>query len=200
MEKDIGYFISIRDGEHGDTEAFIRRALEHEMISNWAYILHDNDTYNQHDMDARPSGLAYAWANGFAGMEKYSSKEAYIAAMMKEPPFIGDKRDAYWRIVCFVDKKCYDADIEKIFEITHSPLPDFLRDRQQITDRLKYLMREDDWSLRLERNKYPAEAVKANFDFQEYIKNTPPRKEKTKWEKFLDVMRPAPLKPRRRSW
>ena len=197
MAKDIGYFISIKDGEHGDTEAFIKKALEHEMIFKWAYILHDNDTYNQHDMDARPYGLEYNWADGFPGQEKYASKEEYIAEMMKEPPFIGDKRDAFWRIVCFVDKKCYDAEIEKIFEIHHSPLPDFLRDRQAITSRLKYLTREDDWSLRQERNKYPAGDVKANFDFQEYIANT---REKTRWEKFCDGLRPAPLKPRRRSW
>ena len=197
MGKDIGYFISIKDGEHGDTEAFIKSALEHEMIFRWAYILHDNDTYNQYDMKVRPYGLRYNWASGFQGQEEFASVEEYVAVMMKEPPFVGDKRDAYWRIVCFVDKKCYDEQIEKIFGIDHAPLPDFLRDRQEITSRLKYLTREDDWSIRQERNKYPAEDVKANFDFREYIANTRP---KTKWEKFLVRMRPAPIKPRRRSW
>lgn len=197
--KDIGYFISIKDGDHGDTEAFIKKALEHEMIFKWAYILHDKDTYNDHDLRARYYFLQRCWADGFKGMEKYASMHEYIEKMMAEPPFPGDKTDPYWRIVCIVDKKCYDAEIEEIFEVNKNkiPLPDFLRDRVQITNRLKKLTHEDDLSQTLERYRYPDAEVKASFDFRDYITNT---KDYSRWDKFKEIFRPAPFKPRRRSW
>ena len=77
MGRDCGYFVSIKDGEHGDTEAFIRSALDHPMIRNWAYILHDKEYYTGFDMRCRPNGLKYNWANGFEGMEKYSSCSSF---------------------------------------------------------------------------------------------------------------------------
>ena len=197
MGRECGYFVSIRDGEHGDTEAFIRSALEHPMIVKWAYILHDKECYNEFDMRCRPAGLRYNWANGFEGMEKYSSCEEYVEEMMKAPPYAGDKMDPYWRIVCFVDKKCYDRDIEEIFDIHHAPYPDFLSRRYLISERLKYLTHEDNSSVSAGRYRYPDEEVKANFDFREYISNAGGY---TRWERFKDFIRPAPLKPRRRNW
>ena len=197
MSKDVGYFVSIKDGEHGDTKAFIRSALEHPMISRWAYILHDKEIYNDFDMASRPYGLRYNWASGFEGMEKYASCDEYVEEMMKAPPYVGDKLDSYWRIVCFVDKKCYDKDIEEIFGITSSPYPDFLNGRHRIAARLKYLTREDSSSVAEGRHHYSDEEVKSNFDFREYLDNTG---EYTRWERFKDAIRPAPMRARRRSW
>lgn len=197
MTRDCGYLLSIKDGDHGDTEAFIRSALDHPMIYRWAYILHDKEFYNEFDMRCRSSVLQYNWASGFAGMENYSSFEEYREEMMKAPPYIGDKKESYWRIVCFVDKKCCDKDIEEIFDIHYSPYPDFLSKRYWISERLKYLTREDSSSVSEGRYRYPDEEVKANFDFREYISNTG---EYTRWEKFKDAIRPAPVHPKRRSW
>lgn len=197
MGKDYCYFVSIKDGEHGDTESFIRSALNHPMIRNWAYILQDKEYYTEFDMRCRPNGLRYNWANGFEGMEKYSSCEEYVEEMMKAPPYVGDKKESYWRIVCFVDKKCYDKDIEEIFDIHYAPYPDFLSKRYWISERLKYLTHEDSASVSEGRHRYQDEEVKASFNFREYILNTG---EYTKWERFKDMIRPAPIKPKRRSW
>ena len=52
--KERFYIFNIKEGDRGnDTEAFIKSALDHEQIIKWAYVLHDKETYNQHDMNCR---------------------------------------------------------------------------------------------------------------------------------------------------
>ena len=71
MAIERSYFVVIKEGTRGDdTEAFIRSALDHEAILKWAYICHDKEYYNEHDMNIRRFGLQYSWADGFPGMEK----------------------------------------------------------------------------------------------------------------------------------
>lgn len=173
MSGERGYFISIKQGDRGyDTEAFIRAALDRPEISRWAYILHDKEYYNQHDLNARYYGLQYDWADGFEGIEKYTSMEEYIEEKMQEPPCIGDKMEEFWRIVIIADKKmCGTDDVAEWFGI-QEPLVDLLTDRAQIANELKRLTREDDHSRTLEKHLYSDDEVKANFDFREYITNT----------------------------
>ena len=201
MGNDVGYFLSIRDGEHGDTEAFIRAALGHDMILKWAYILQDKEYYTQSDISARRSGLEYNWATGFMGQEKYASCESYIEKMMNEPPFVGDRKNSWWRIVCITDKNCMFEDIETWFEICQSPYADFLDGRVRIVEELKWILNENKLNVSREYHHYSDDEVRANFDFREYMENTvDPRKAHPRWEHFKDVMRPAPLRPRRRKY
>ncbi|MBO7452909.1 MAG: hypothetical protein J6U54_21465 [Clostridiales bacterium] len=196
MAKEVGYFISIKDGDHGDTEAFIKATLDHDMIHKWAYILQDKEFYTQSDLRARRYGLQYNWASGFQGMEEFSSMEEYVEIMMKQPPYIGDRRTPYWRIVCITDKKCMFEDIELWFEIYKDPYATFLDGRVRIANELKWMLHEDRLSSGSKYH-YPDEEVRSNFDFREYINTT---KYNPKWERFKTVWRPAPLRPRRRRY
>ena len=197
MAKDLGYFLSIKDGEHGDTEAFIKAALDHGKILKWAYILQDKQFYTAFDIGAKRTGLEYDWATGFRGQEKYASRESYIEKMLQEPPFLGDKRPSYWRIVCITDKKCMFEDIETWFEITQDPYAVFLSNRQSIAEELKWMLNENKLNVSRGYHHYSDEEVKSNFDFREYIENTKPApRRKTFW----DIFRPAPLRPRRRKY
>ena len=117
-EKERFYIFNIKDGDRGDdTEAFIKAALNHEQIHKWAYVLHDKEVYNEHDMNIRLLGASYNWASGFQGMEKYSSKKEYLDEQMKQPPYIGDKKEARWYIFIIADKSVYDEDISDWFGI-----------------------------------------------------------------------------------
>ncbi|MCR5383834.1 MAG: hypothetical protein K6E72_04220 [Saccharofermentans sp.] len=195
MAGERGYFISIKQGDRGDTEAFIRAALDRPEISKWAFILHDKEYYNQHDLDARYYGLQYAWADGFEGIEKYSSMEEYLEEKMHEPPYIGDKMEEFWRIVIIADKKkCGTDDVAEWFGI-QEPLVDLLTDRVRIADELKRLTREDKHSRAVEKHLYSDDEVKSNFYFREYITNTKVSPVK---EKMKDIFLPPPRRMRKK--
>lgn len=163
------YFLVIREGDRGDdTEGFIKSALDHEQILKWAYVLHDKDTYNQHDMNVRYYGAQYCWADGFPGMEKYSSIEAYLEEEMKSPPYIGDKKDARWYVFIIADKKCLKEDIADRFGM-QAPLVRSLTDPASIKDAIEMLTNKDSTSLAMERHRYSDDEVKSNFDFREYM-------------------------------
>ena len=191
MTKDIGYFINIPDGKLDDTAAFIKAALDHDLILKWAYILQDKEYYNEFDLSSRRCGLQYNWADGFPGMEKYASVDEYIQEKMSGPPFIGDKKPSHWRIVCIVDKKCMMKDISEWFGLPGSPYADFLENRVQIVGRLKYLTHEDEHSRIEGAHLYPDEEVISNFDFRTYINET---KVNPRLEQIKKFFRPAPLK------
>lgn len=192
MAKDIGYIINIPDEDHEDTAAFIKSALNHDLILKWAYILQDKDVYTEQDRGARYYGLQKCWADGFAGMEKYASMEEYISEKMSEPPQVGDKKDAIWRIVCIVDKKCIMQDIREWFALRSTPFARFLESRADIARELKTITHEDESSRLAGSHLYPDEEVISNFDFRTYINET---KVNPRAERLKDIFRPAPLRP-----
>ena len=192
------YIFNIKDGDRGDdTEAFIKTALGHEQILKWAYVLHDKDTYNQHDMDCRRYGVQYCWADGFPGMEKYASMQEYLDEQMKKPPYIGDKKDARWYVFIIADRSVYDEDISDWFGM---PDVHFLRcltgSPSAIKDALESLTNEDHTSIAMERYRYHDDEVKANFDFREYMSGI---KVNRRMERWKDFWRPAPFLKRRKA-
>lgn len=195
--KERFYIFNIKDGDRGnDTEAFIKAALNHESIHKWAYCLHDKEVYNQHDLDCRLYGVSYNWADGFQGMEKYSSKQEYIDEQMKKPPFIGDKKEARWYIFIIVDKSVYDEDISDWFGM---PNVYYLRNLTgswvSIKDAIESLTNEDHTSIFMERHRYSDNEVRANFNFREYMEGI---KINRCVEHLKDSLRPAPFRIRRR--
>ena len=189
------YIFNIKDGDRGDdTEAFIKTALVHEQILKWAYVLHDKDTYNQQDMDCRRYSAQYCWADGFPGMEKYSSMQVYIDEQMKLPPYIGDKKESRWYVFIIADRSVYDEDISDWFGIPTHYLH-VLTHPSSIKDALESLTNEDHMSVSMERYRYLDDDVKANFDFREYMSGI---KVNRKLERWKDIWTPAPLKIRRR--
>lgn len=192
MAKDIGYLINIPDKDHEDTGAFIKTALEHDLILKWAYINQDKEVYTEQDRGARYYGLQKCWADGFEGMEKYASMEEYIQEKMIEPPQVGDKKEDIWRIVCIVDKKCEMKDICEWFGLKNRMFARFLESRAYIARELKTITHEDEHSRLAGMHLYPDEEVISNFDFRTYIGET---KVNPRAEKLKDIFRPAPLKP-----
>ena len=173
MAIERSYFVVIKEGTRGDdTEAFIRSALDHEAILKWAYICHDKEYYNEHDMNIRRFGLQYSWADGFPGMEKYSSCDEYIKEYMNQPPFPGDKKEVYWHIFIIGDKDSGTEDIAGWFGKQEHEVQ-FVWRREDIAINLMRLTQEDKGSRSLERHLYPDSEVRANFDFRDYINNTP---------------------------
>ncbi len=194
--KEYFYIFNIKDGDRGDdTEAFIRTALGHEQILKWAYVLHDKETYNQHDMNCRRYGVRYCWADGFPGMEKYASMQEYLDEQMKKPPFIGDKMDARWFIFVIADKSVYDEDIADWFGMPNKYFLRNLTEPSSIKDALESLTNEDHLSVAMERYHYPDEEVKSNFDFREYMSGIKVNRQLERWKR---IWRPAPFRIRRR--
>jgi len=194
--KEYFYIFNIKDGDRGDdTEAFIRTALGHEQILKWAYVLHDKETYNQHDMNCRRYGVQYCWADGFPGMEKYASMQEYLDEQMKKPPFIGDKMDARWYIFVIADKSVYDEDIADWFGMPNKYYLRNLTEPSSIKDALESLTNEDHLSVAMERHHYPDEEVKSNFDFREYMSGIKVNRQMERWKR---IWRPAPFRKRRR--
>ena len=195
--KESFYIFNIKDGDRGDdTEAFIKTALDHEQILKWAYILHDKDTYNRHDMDCRRYGVQYCWADGFPGMDKYASMQEYLDEQMKKPPYIGDKKEARWYLFIIADRSVFDEDISDWFGM---PDVHYLRcltgSPSSVKDALESLTNEDHTSIAMERYRYPDDEVKANFDFREYMSGI---KVNRRMERWKDIWRPAPFLKRRK--
>lgn len=148
MSTEKGYYIVTST----EDDSVIKKALEHEGITKWAYILHDKDVYN-------------------------------------EPPFIGDKKDPAWHVVCITDKAYTNSEIAKWFGVADAKVR-FLSDRLFISDSLKELTNEDDFSRHLERHLYNADEVHTNFDFREYISSI---EKNRKWELMKRNFDPAML-------
>ena len=188
MNRERGNLIFIKDSDYGrDTETFIKAALDRDEILKWAYILHDKDIYNEHDMNARRYGAQYCWADGFLGMEKYSSKEEYIDEQMKLPPFIGDRKTAIWVVLAITDRERNKETVagwfnKQFYEIRRAV------DQTEIIEQLKELTQEDKGSRLLEKYLYPDDEVKANFDFRAYIDNPP--KENKRLKRLKDIFIP----------
>ena len=194
-KKERFYIFNIIDGDRGDdTEAFIKAALNHEQIHKWAYVLHDKEVYNEHDLNSRLLGASYNWASGFQGMEKYSSKKEYLDEQMKQPPYIGDKKEARWYIFIIADKSVYDEDISDWFGIPMHYLR-VLTHPSSIKDTLESLTNEDHISCSFERHIYSDDEVRANFKVREYMEGI---KVNRRLERWKDVWTPAPIRIRRR--
>ncbi|MBP3234686.1 MAG: hypothetical protein J6M65_09720 [Eubacterium sp.] len=189
--RERGRLIFIMDGDRGeDTESFIRRALEHEEIIKWAYILHDKDFYNERDMASRRYALSYQLADGYDWSEKYSSVEEYFEKEMKQPPFVGDMMRPQWVIFCTTDKSCRCETVATWFMVEPS-LVQCVAYREDIADQIRKLTREDAASINFGRHQYRDEDVKANFDFRDYINRTKPLHPKLK--KIRDIIIPSHL-------
>lgn len=167
MSKEQGFFLIIDN----EDDSAIRKSLEYEGITKWAYVLHDNDVYNEHDFENRRINCQRAWADGFPGQEKYTSVDEYIADCMNKPPFIGDKKAPFWQVVCITDKAYTNSEIAKRFDISGVRVR-FLSDRLSVSDSLKTLTGE----------------VHANFDFREYISSV---EKNRKWELMKRNFDPA---------
>lgn len=185
MSKERGYLLTI----DAEDDSVISKVLEHEGITKWAYILHDKDIYNEHDSDSRRINCQRVWAEGFPEQEKYASVEDFIDDCMNKPPFIGDKKDPLWQVVCITDKAYTNSEIAKWFGISGVRVM-FLSDRLSISDSLKSLMGEDDFSRCMEKHLYYADEVHANFDFREYISSV---EKNRKWELTKRNFDPAML-------
>ena len=70
-----------------------------------------------------------------------------------------------------------------------------LTNPSSIKDALESLTNEDHTSIAMERYRYPDDAVKANFDFREYMSGIKVNRKLERWKRILT---PAPLKIRRR--
>ena len=168
MRRERGNLIYIKDSDHADAESYIRSILDRNEILKWAYILHDKDIYNEHDMNSKRFGAQYCWADGFEGMEEYSSKEEYIEDQMKKPPFIGDKMTDMWVVLVITDKSCNKETVAGWFDRHFCEISRAI-DRSEIIDQIKRLTYEDKGSRLIERHLYPDDEVKANFDFRSYV-------------------------------
>ena len=104
MSRERGYFLSFPEGEKADTKAFLESRLSDPRIRKWAYIKQDKEVYTESDIRAKRFGLQYNWADGFEGMEKYSSCKEYVEEYMNKPPFAGDKKKEIWRLVCILER------------------------------------------------------------------------------------------------
>ena len=194
--KEDFYIFNIIDGDRGDdTEAFIRSALDHEKILKWAYCLHDKEVYNQHDMSIRRYGAQYCWADGFPGQEKYASLENYIEAQMNMPPFLGDKKEDRWYVFIIVDRSVYAEDISDWFGIPVHYMRCLTGSPSSIKDAMESLTNEDHTSVALGRYRYPDEAVKANFDFRDYMSGIKVNRQMERWKQ---IWAPAPFRKRRK--
>jgi len=194
--KENFYIFNIKDGERvGDTETFIKNALKHEQILKWAYVLHDKEIYNQHDMNCRRFGVQYCWADGFQGMEKYASMQEYLDEEMKKPPYIGDKMDARWYVFIITDNSVYDEDIADWFGFPHVYYLRNLTDPSSIKDAMENLVNENSTSVAMERYHYPDDEVKANFDFREYMSGIKINRNLERWKRLWC---PAPARKRRK--
>lgn len=193
--KERFYIFNFKEGDKGeDSEAFIRAALNHEQILKWAYVLHDKEYYNEHDMNCRLLGASYNWASGFQGMENYPSKQAYLDDQMKQPPYLGDKKEDRWYIFIIADWSVYDEDIADWFEHPMHYLRE-LTYPSSIKDALESLTNEDRFSVSAERYVYPADEVRSNFDYREYMNGIKVDRLK---ERRQNMWRPAPLRVRKR--
>ena len=193
--KERFYIFNIIEGDRGDdTEAFIKTALNHEQVHKWAYVLHDKEFYNEHDLNSRLLGASYNWASGFQGMEEYSSKQEYLDEQMNQPPYIGDKKEARWYIFIIADKSVYDEDISDWFGLPTHYLR-VLTHPSSIKDALESLTNEDRFSQLSERHVYSDDEVRTNFNVREYTKGI---KVNRKLERWKDIWTPAPIKIRRR--
>ncbi len=188
MSKERGYYITIKDSDKGgDTEAFIRAALDHPQIAKWAYIKHDKEFYTESDLRARRFGLMSSWADGFPGMEKYASRDEYIEEYMQKPPFVGDKLEQIWFIVCIAEtKSCGTEDIAEYFGI-QEPLVIMSASRSDIAQNLRHLTQEDKFSRTAEKHLYQDSEVRSNFDFRSYIDNTVERPKVEKWKRIFSL-------------
>ena len=194
--KERFYIFNIKDGDRGNnTEVFIKAALEHEHIIRWAYILHDREFYNEHDMKSRYYGAQYCWADGFPGQEKYASINEYLDEEMKRPPFIGDKKEDRWHVFLSVDEIVYDEDIADWFGLPNIHYMRNLTVPSSLKDALQSLTNEDDLAVSFERYHYPDDKVKANFDFREYMSGIKVNRKLERWKR---IWTPAPFKIRRR--
>ncbi len=171
--RERGRLVFIMDGDRGeDTEGFIRNALKHEKIIKWAYILHDKDVCNEHDLGSWRYGLSYALADGYDWSEKYSSTEEYYEEEMKHCPFVvGDKKKPQWVVFFTTDKSCKLLEAASWFGLDDGNIQGVAY-REDIADQIKKLTQEDKFSIGFERHRYCDEEVKANFDFRDYINRT----------------------------
>ena len=168
--KEKYYILNFIDGERGDdSEAFIKAAVEHEQILYWAYVLHDKEFYNQHDMGSRYYGAQYCWADGFQGQEKYSSMQAYLDEQMSLPPYVGDKKEDRWYIFLIADGSVRDEDISDWFGMPNKYYLRNVTDAASVKDALESLTNEDHLSVSFERHRYSDDEVKSNFDFRKYM-------------------------------
>lgn len=192
MPDERGNLIPITEGTRGeDTEAFIRNALQHEGILKWAYILHDKEYYNEHDINSRRGALSYQLADGYDWSKQYSSVEEYYEEEMKKPPHPGDRKKPQWIVVVITDRKVTQETVAGWFGYDFSRVQR-VSGREDIADQLKKLTREDDYSRLTNRHLYPDEEVKANFDFRKYINETMPMNPALK--KLRDILVPANLR------
>lgn len=186
MSTTLGYTINlVQDHRGDDTEAFIRKVLEDEHIIKWAYILHDKECYNQHDLDSMKFDYQRIWAEGFPGKEKYSSVSEFISEKVKTGPRIGDKMQAYWRIVIITDSSVTIDKVMKDFKATGLAARP-LQYKIDIADAITRMLGEDKYSVRGERHHYSDDEVKTNFDIREYLAEVSKTAKLEIWKKNFD--------------
>jgi len=188
MSRERGNLIYIKDSDHADAESYIRSILDRNEILKWAYILHDKDIYNEHDMNSKRYGAQYCWADGFEGMEKYSSREEYIEEQMKLPPFAGDRMTDMWIVLAICDRKYSKETVAGWFDRHFCEISRAI-DKAEMIDQIKRLTGEDKGSRLLERHLYADSEVKANFDFRAYIDDEPNTNPKLKRIKDIFIPR-----------
>ena len=192
MAKEQFFILNFREGDRGeDSEAFIKSALAHEQIHHWSYCLHDKDVINGHDMDVRKYGAQRCWVDGFPGMENYASLQEYLDEQMKQPPFIGDKKEARWYVFLIADKRVSDADISDWFGMPDASYVRMLQEPSSIKDAMQQLTQEDSASVAMERYRYPDEEVRSDFNFREYMEGIKVNRKLERWKRILI---PAPLR------
>ncbi len=187
MSRERGYFLSFPEGEKADTKAFIESRLSDPRIRKWAYIKQDKEVYTESDIRAKRFGLQYSWADGFEGMEKYSSCEEYVEEYMNKPPFAGDKKKEIWRLVCISDGKiCGTDDISEIFSV-YEPLVSLFSGKNEIAGCLRSLTQEDRFSQNTGKHRYEDSEVFSNFDFRSYIDSVPETTKKSRWKTIFSL-------------
>lgn len=192
--KEKCYIFNFIDGDRGDdSEAFIKAALDYEPIHSWAYVLHDKEYYNQHDMAVRKGGCQRCWADGFLGMEKYANIREYIEDEMSKPPFIGDKKESRWYIFLITDINAVDEEISDRFGMPNKHYMRCLTDKPAIKDAIQMLVNKDRIGVGMGEHHYPDEDVRSNFNFRELMESI-----------HVDPRNPARLDPRyylpRKTW
>lgn len=177
------YSIVIKQNEYEDMRDAIRNNCNRECILKWAFVLQDKEYYNEHDMAVLRLDCQKNWADGFEGMEAYSSVDEYVTKSMEGPPFLGDKRDSLWRIVIITDKGYLNEEVGRWFGVpSHSVM--LMTNSIAIADALKRL-RQD--SIR-SGHVYSDSEIEANYDWCDFIDTV---KKNEKWLRIRNNIDPA---------
>lgn len=144
-------------------EHMIIIALSHKTIKDWAYVLHDEDTYLEEDEKEQRKRLSDQWDDNRCNIEE--SKEEYIENRLTHRA--GQLKAPHWHIVIRLDR---NSDVEMIarwFNVKSNFIE--TAGKKDFIDKVEYLTHEHEKQQALGKHLYPDEKIRSNFNFREQI-------------------------------